>query len=521
MNEYSNLWRALEAAGKEPVRPPAALIAEFGENTPFPSPWAIWTLIGLVRHRRRQIWVGKVVTQRLGGDLDALAQAGAFAHPDEIPQSGLVPGLTEWEYYFHGKGCQLTHRGTGEKIDVDFFGPNAEGFDLWFYLNYLRSLRNPDPPEARLIALHPSFDPIRLAVNELLEKHLLEDGSASHAYPFVIAKDVLDQEEKIDAFCQIWEDPNRRLELAIRIGDWPAAHDEAQLTTDESLIKLTAQRKATSNAKRCTQLTETMTEASQGRDLRTEKLQALDDLNAPVLDEELRRILRGPIEGGTSSALKIIQRRDEPAWDPEIYCLFRRLQPSQELSHAYLWGGCLQLMLKHNYRAEELRRSLTRAEGVSIADVALLALEHAPEHALVLFRRALRSGIPINRSTAAATLALIDRPWSHRELIAVLKESTEQAATAECRAALLECYSEAANQAALAWEDANPHEPEPGPWISVQEMMLRNCAGWIRHRMEQQHDRVMKVRDRVPTEAPAPPSEPWRRIAAWLWRFQR
>jgi hypothetical protein len=38
--------------------------------------------------------------------------------------------LPEWEYYFHGKGCCLTHRVTGEEIDVDFFDDSAEYFDL-------------------------------------------------------------------------------------------------------------------------------------------------------------------------------------------------------------------------------------------------------------------------------------------------------------------------------------------------------------------------------------------------------
>ena len=106
-----------------------------------PSPWVTWTLIGLVRHRRRQLWVGEVVATRLGGDREVIAVMGALGHPPEVPQQGLVPDLTEWEYYFHGKGCCLTHRGTGEAIDVDFFGPEAEYFDTFFYINYLKSLK--------------------------------------------------------------------------------------------------------------------------------------------------------------------------------------------------------------------------------------------------------------------------------------------------------------------------------------------------------------------------------------------
>jgi hypothetical protein len=29
-----------------------------------PPPWESWALIGLVRHRQRQLWVGEVVTTR-------------------------------------------------------------------------------------------------------------------------------------------------------------------------------------------------------------------------------------------------------------------------------------------------------------------------------------------------------------------------------------------------------------------------------------------------------------------------
>lgn len=78
-----------------------------------------------------------------------------MAHPEDRPDQQ-VPGLEEWEYRFHGIGCCLTHRLTGERIDVDFVGDHAEGFD--FYLNYLESLRQPQAlsrdPHVQLAALN-------------------------------------------------------------------------------------------------------------------------------------------------------------------------------------------------------------------------------------------------------------------------------------------------------------------------------------------------------------------------------
>src|SRR5262249_4711019 len=141
----------------------------------------------------------------------------------------------------------------------------------------------------------------------------------------------------------------------------------------------------------------------------------------------------------------------------------------------------------------------------------LLALEHAPGLALPLVRRALRSAVPANRCVVAAVLALIDRPWSRRELLAALEASDDQEQTADCRAALLECHDEEARRAVREWEERNPHEPEAGtfleidgrrvgPFLSMAELSLRDRAQWLRYRMETLHERVMRVRDRVPPE---------------------
>src|SRR3954447_20058679 len=166
-----------QAESPSDVAPFLRSVPDVGE---LPTPWETWTLIGLFRHRERQWWVPEVIRTRLRGDPSTVARLGSMGHPDGVKQSGTVPGLPEWEYFFHGIGCCLTHKVTGEEIDVDFYGPRAECFDEFFYLDYLRSLRQPEPPEARLIALHPSLRPLRLAIGELREAGLLvppEEGS--------------------------------------------------------------------------------------------------------------------------------------------------------------------------------------------------------------------------------------------------------------------------------------------------------------------------------------------------------
>lgn len=126
------------------------------------SPWAAWTLVCLVRHRRRQAWVATTITTQFGADLLSLAKAGAFGHPD-VPQRGLVPQTVEWEYYFHGRGCCFSHRVTGETIDVDFLDETFDWFEPFFFVQYLKSLKSPRAfPEERVLTLHGAADVVPL-----------------------------------------------------------------------------------------------------------------------------------------------------------------------------------------------------------------------------------------------------------------------------------------------------------------------------------------------------------------------
>jgi hypothetical protein len=151
----------------------------------------------------------------------------------------------------------------------------------------------------------------------------------------------------------------------------------------------------------------------------------------------------------------------------------------------------------------------------------LLALEHAPELALPLIRKGLLADIPINRIEVAAILALINKPWSRRELLGALSASDDQEKTADARAALVETGDEEAQKAVLAWEERNPHENEAGSYLEIDgrrlgpfytfgELALKHRAARIRYEMDKLHDRVMKLRDVVPPEPQE--SRPWWRI---------
>jgi hypothetical protein len=133
----------------------------------------------------------------------------------------------------------------------------------------------------------------------------------------------------------------------------------------------------------------------------------------------------------------------------------------------------------------------------------------------------LLADILINRTEVAAILAVINKPWSRRELLGALSASDDQEKTADTRAALVETGDEDAQKAVLAWEERSPHENETGSYLVIDgrrcgpfhtfgELALKHRAARIRYEMDKLHDRVMKLRDVAPPEPQV--SRSWWRI---------
>ena len=475
-----------------------------------PSPWETWTLIGLVRHRERQLWVETVVRTRLRGDPADLAAIGALGPPEGVKQSGSVPGLPEWEYYFHGRGCCLPHKVNGDAIDVDFWDDSAEYFDAYFYTRYLDSLRHPEPAEERLKELHRSLRPVGIAIKDLVAGGALTPLPEHESHPR-ISEEVLAHADAIEAFCLAWAVPARRLWLAALIGDWPAAADAA--AGKPELEGVTGPRAEECRRQRRERLLkETGYPAA-------DALHGLAEIGAA--DESLGAAFKGPPSGLVSAALEIAGEQDDPRWCASVYALFCRVNPSGQLPEPHIWITSVKFLLRHGYRRGELLGAISKAGGTEVGEAVMLALEHAPEHALPLIRKGLLADIPINRTTVAAILAVIAKPWSVRELLRALEQSDDQEKTADARAALLETGDADAERAVLAWEEKNPHEDEVGsylevggrrlgPFYSMGEPALKNRAGYIRYEMDKLHDRLMRVKDVVPPEPPG--DRPWWRL---------
>ncbi len=456
------------------------------------SPWALWLLFALVRHVKRQRWVGEIASGRLAADLPALSVVGSFAHPDG-PQSGLVPDATDWEYYFHGRGCCVTNRITGESIDVDFFDGSADWIDDFFFIRYLESLKRPEWVERRLIALHPSLETLRLGLDELRDLGLLQTREQSKVVtPIVEIGSLL---EAINDLSEICENRNRRITAAILLGDWPLAKESApnaEWLTRASAECLEVRR---NRLRRLFHLSQSERLA----------LLALCEMEAgPCL--ELAEALRRPPSGTTSCALEIISKRPDEDWSSTIFELLCRTKPDGEIPEPHVWITSAEYLLKRNQQIDVIRGKFLNMGRRCLGDAALLALEYLPDLAVTMFRRALRSDVPIDRITAAATLALVNQPWSRQELVAVLTESTDQEATAECRSALMALPHPELHALVAEWEGINPREQETGPFISMTELALRTRDSRIQSEMDKLHDRVMKLRLKsVPIPIAPPP----------------
>ena len=395
--------------------------------------------------------------------------------------------------------------------DVDFWDDSAEYFEIFFYTCFLKSLRSPEPAEQRLRELHLSLEPLSIAVKDLIASGVLTTWTGRQLNVPRISDQVLDCQKSIESFCRAWSDPGQRLWLSALIGDWPSAHEVASGQSEVDWI-------TTQHAEKCRQLRVERLLRETGYPA-ADALYGLAELSAA--DASLEEAFRSTPSGFVSAALEIAGQQDDGQWCPQIYDLFSRVNPQGPLPEPHIWMTSLKYLLRHEHRVSELLPALSLAGGCELGEAVLLALERVPESALALIRKGLLSHIPVDRTTVAAILALIAKPWSTRELLRALETSDDQQKTADARAALLELGDAQAEKAVLAWEQKNPHEYEAGsylevdgrilgPFYSMEERALKSRAIWIQFEMTQLHDRVMKIRDVVPTEPVK--VRPWWRI---------
>jgi hypothetical protein len=450
------------------------------------SPWEMWLLFALVRHTQRQRWVADIFEKRLGGDLAAISARGWMGHPS-VENSALVPGLTEWEYRLHGRGCCVTNRVSGECIDVDFYDESPEWIDVYFFRDFLASLRQPRFVERRIIALHPTLDTISLTFDRLVELGLVVRRADSHVMR--VAVDCAEWLQQLDELDTLADNQDVCVRIGATFGDWLLVRENSgSFNADDVSRRGTAlidQRRA--------RLRELFVQA----ETRRVAMLALVDLGGETAKAAIEAALQdGPGAIGIC-AIDALDRKQNEDWSNSVLGLLRRTNPNGDIPEPSLWLHCARYLLRHDGSNAEVLGGLGRMHERELGEAAILALEFGPQIALKLFRRALRSSIPNDRNVAAAALAILDQPWSREELLSLLDESDDQEATAECRAALCALADVRLHARVAEWERLNPHEPEGSAYITISEMALRTRNQWMQYEMQRLHDLVLPLRSRL------------------------
>ncbi len=136
-----------------------------------------------------------------------------------------------------------------------------------------------------------------------------------------------------------------------------------------------------------------------------------------------------------------------------------------------------------------------KVQSQSLGEAAILAMENNLPSAMILIRRSLRSNIPVNRIQVASALAIIDSNWCHKELKAVLDETTDPESTSECRSALLESRNGSVHQFVHRWEQDNPFLPANEEYHTIGDFAKQRNDAAIQYEMQTLHDRIYPLRE--------------------------
>ena len=468
-----------------------------------PSPWITWTLLALIRHRKRQMWVRNIVRNNLHADVERIGTRGWMGHPKDIPNTGLVPRLTDWEYRLHGIGCCLTNRLTGELIDVDFIDGQARFIRLWFFVNFLNSLKEPECCERRLIELHPSIQTVELTVRELVDCRIIRGHQGYQILS--LPKFTKEDQRLVDEFCSLWHDPTKRSNLAVGIGDWPAVQDSLPTDATDNNRKSIIDRAGEFISLRIASSRKLFWDSP----VSSLALADLADWGDPEVPNNIRLLLDTGSLDQKWTALRVIAKHWETQWTEAAHRLLTTLDPNIERS-TYIragesftqeddvWFEAAELLLSKGYKTEEICTRLLGIKKNKLGQAARLLLENMPSAAAPLMRAALRSG----DSSIAAILAVIDEPWCREELLAVLTESSDQWITCAVRAALRASRHPSMHEAVEVWEANHPHHVDTSAGITLRESELLNADEKMEFEMDKFHEVAMRIRSSLAGKAP-------------------
>ncbi|MGK4001789.1 hypothetical protein WMF31_04125 [Sorangium sp. So ce1036] len=431
----------------------AALAAAPVASSAPPDPWHAWLLVALARQVERQRWLMRVRHERL--DTDTF--------------EGEVPGMPGWTFLFHGDGLCLTAP-DGEAIDVDDHGDGGLTIDPYFFARRILSLPRPALPERRLRAFLPTADAMVAAIRELTEEGLLIPGA--HGHVFRVARELEADAEALAAIDL--SDAALRARWAEHLGDHELLARERPSAAAEA--RAAAQREAYRRY-----LLARIADRATARAF-------LDPLEAVLTPAELVDACAGLIDAAVDAtaghAIERLEAHPDYPVCPAVSRLLARADPAQH--HPYAVHAAARYLLRRGIereRAVEVALAFARVRVVKgyrgnpfLGELALLLLEHAPQHALAALRRALRSSTPVVQKDVAAALAALGQPWCLRELLLALDEARTFGASAAVRAALSWMGSDEARAAVARWTQTHVLRATRGPGHGQEEVLEANAG---------------------------------------------
>jgi hypothetical protein len=270
--------------------------------------------------------------------------------------------------------------------------------------------------------------------------------------------------------------------MAAAIGDWPAAHAaaldrERSYHTDHTpcpeLVAFAGERAARCRARRDAD------PRARGRvcDIATAVLRGNYPFNAQQFSEEFWEAIRSA-PPPPDRRIRTHEGGDDVPWPAGVR---RLLDHSLPLGRMPRWGIEQWCHGVTPGQRREIIRVFARDETM-LAAAAFRALSDAPEQALTLVRRGLRSPSVRSRIYTAALLGAIDKKWSRQELWRALREAADPNETVELRAALRYSQDRDAFRAVGAWERAHGL---PSPRLTLlSHADLSHEELTVRHRAE-------------------------------------
>lgn len=390
--------------------------------TRYGPPHLTWLVAALLVQRDRQRWHHEVTP--VVRDLDE----------DE----GDVPDLPGWIYCRHGIGVCL-YGPDGEILDADFNDEAGAVIDTWFFAARVESLKDAAGwlAEQRLWRWRPMREVIVDGFEELARL-----GAVTY-----------------------WTEYKNKVVLAPEL-DARARAVAEELVSPASIERWLAALEPGGEAAHLAEH-RAWIRARLGSSSRPGDLLDLALQDAPAAEAiELCRPLLARRDWAAGHAIELLRARPDVPPLPEIAELLRGASLAEDHPFAP-YQACAYLIERGLERALALERfdawsQLEKVKGYSgnpmVSKLASLALQHLPDRALALVRRALRSPVPICVEETAALLAAIDQRWCHRELAAALDEP-RRGPHAYLAAALRCTTSELGHRRA----DATPGPPPRAP----------------------------------------------------------